>query len=127
MMHPLYKDALYNLETDKMENKKSEPEPEKTVIEVNKDVELTDQQKIELKLIMEDSYSRGSWTGMITNIYFNHVQTDKPLGADTIIQQALMVSLLAKKMAGMLPKPKPKTTEEDLCVEQEKPKIKLVM
>jgi len=90
-------------------------------------VELSEQEKNELKIIMEDNYSRGSWTGMITNIYFNHVQTDKPLGADVIIQQALSVRLLAKKMAGLLPTPKQKSVEEELCINDDKPKIKLVM
>lgn len=88
---------------------------------------LSPEMEKELRLIMEDNYSRGAFTGMITNLYINNIQTDKPLGADIIIQQAIMVRLLAKSMAGLLQKPKQQTTEEELCINDDKPKLKLVM
>jgi len=74
-------------------------------------VELNKEQKDELKRILDDKYSHGAFVGMITNIYFNHVQTDNPIGADEIINQALLIRLQAKKMAGMNDKTEKKELE----------------
>jgi hypothetical protein len=91
--------------------------------------ELTPELKHELKLIMEDNYARGAFCGMATNLYFDSIQSANPFGADLIIEQALMIRLLAKRMAGLIPEPKEQTPDEVLLdnVPEKKPEFKLVM
>jgi hypothetical protein len=124
MMHPLYQQAR---ETKMDTTKPKEEAVTEEVIDVIKEKELTPELKDELYKIMNDNYSKGAFCGMVTNLYFNHVQSENPIGFDTIIEQALMIRLQAKKMAGFTQESKPKSVDEDLCIEPEKPTIKLVM
>lgn len=80
-------------------------------------VELTLQERAELNNILDDSYSRGAFIGMCTNIFFSKIDTDNILGIDRIIQIALATRLKAFEMAG----------KKVLTPEVKKESVKLVM
>lgn len=106
-MHPLYQQARENKEETKMDTKLA-PETTESVVDVKKKKELeleesvilTPEEITELRRILEDNYSKGAFTGMITNLFFSGVNTNNVQGVDTIIKQALMIRLKAYDMAG---------------------------
>jgi hypothetical protein len=85
------------MEGETMKFSETQPKPPEEKPFVDNTGYLTKEEKALLKEIVNDKFSVGAFSGMITNIFYDGKCGEQ--GAKSVIKKALEIRLLAKKLS----------------------------